>query len=207
MLNTKEEARKYVTNCINCLPVVFIARPSENSGIQVVMLGITEEQEKQLDNGESLLIETDRGIFNVNPDLCYAYGEFDLSPNSDDIIKMYEAKWFTNLEIRHSVISDYDYENHCGTSDRRGGRWYDTSNLKDYLPYLHACIGKPKRIVIFKEYLNSVIQKNAKRKARIKSKQKSLNNQSSSYKKEQNKAKTEARRKAKVSGLKFNIKK
>lgn len=208
MLNTEEEVKKYVTNCINCLPVVFIARPSENSGIQVVMLPITKEQEEQLDNGESLLIETDRGTFNVNPDLCYAYGKFDLSPNSNDILTMYKANWFSSLEIKHSIISDYDYEQHCGISDRRGGRWYNTSNLKDYLPYLHGCLGKPERIVIFKEYLNSVIQRNVKRKARIKAKQKSeTSSQSSDYRKEQNKAKTEAKRKAKVSGLKFNIKK
>lgn len=204
MLNTNEESKKYVTNCISCLPVVFIARPSENSGVQVVMLGITEEQEKQLDNGESLLIETDRGIFNVDPDLCYCYGEFDLSPNSDDIIKMYEAKWFNNLEIRHSVISDYDYENHCGTSDRRGGRWYDTSNLKDYLPYLHGCIGKPKRIVIFKEYLKSVIANKVKNEARRK---KAIQNREYRKNKDAIISRAIARRKAKVSGLKFTIKK
>ena len=204
MLSTKEEAIKYVTNCITGLPVVFIVRPSENAGVQVAMLGITEEQEKQLDNGETLVIETDRGTFNVNPDLCYAYGEFDLSPNSDDIIKMYEAKWFSSFEVRHSVISNYNYENHCGTSDIRVGRWYNTSNLKDYLPYLHACIGKPKRVAIFKEYLNSIVNLKAKREAKKRNNKNYRQNVANNTVKHRDK--TIAKRKAKVSSLKFTIK-
>lgn len=204
MLSTKEETKQYITSCINCLPLVFIARPSENSGIQVVMLPITKEQEEQLDNGESLLIETDRGAFSVNPDLCYAYGEFDLSPNSNDVITMYNANWFSSLEIRHSVISNYDYEHHCGVSDRRGGRWYDTSNLKDYLPYLHACIGKPKRVAIFKEYLNSIVNLKAKREAKKRNNKKYRQNVANNTVKHRDK--TIAKRKAKVSSLKFTIK-
>ena len=117
---------------------------------------------------------------------------------------MYKAKWFNNFEISHSVISDYDYENHCGTSDRRGGRWYNTSNLKDYLPYLHGCICKPERIVIFKEYLKSVIANKVKNEARRK---KAIQNREYRKNKDANIARAIAKRKAKVSSLKFTIKK
>lgn len=203
MSNT-EKIHKYTTNCINCLPVVFIARPNENNCVQIVMIGISEEQEKKLINNENVVIETDRGIFNISPDLCYTYGELDLSPNSPDIIKLYEGNPFNNLNIRISVPAEYEYENHCIVSSIRGGSWYNTSNIKDYLPYLHGCIGKPKRIVIFKECLNALIAKKLERERRNRN-----NKIYREHKADYNyyKEKTIAKRKAKVSSLKFKIKK
>lgn len=203
MSNT-EKIHKYTTNCINCLPVVFIARPNENNGVQIVMIGISEEQEKKLINNENVVIETDRGTFNISPDFCYAYGEIDLSPNSPDIIKLYEGNPFDNLNIRISVPAEYEYENHCIISSTRGGTWYNTSNIKDYLPYLHGCIGKPKRIAIFKECLNALIAKKLERERRNRN-NKIYREHKSDY--NYNKEKTIAKRKAKVSSLKFKIKK
>lgn len=203
MSNT-EKIHKYTTNCINCLPVVFIAIPNENNGVQIVMIGISEEQEKKLINNENVVIETDRGTFNISPDLCYAYGELDLSPNSPDIIKLQEGNPFGSLSVKISVPAEYEYENHCIISSTRGGTWYNTSNIKDYLPYLHGCIGKPKRIAIFKECLNTLIAKKLERERRNRN-----NKIYREHKADYNyyKEKTIAKRKAKVSSLKFKIKK
>ena len=203
MSNT-EKIHKYTTNCINCLPVVFIARPNENNGVQIVMIGISEEQEEKLNNNENIVIETDRGTFNIYHDFCYAFGELDLSPNSFDIIKLYEGNPFNNLNIRISVPAEYNYETHSIFSSTRGGTWYNTSNIKDYLPYLHGCIGKPKRIAIFKECLNALIAKKLERERRNRN-----NKIYREHKADYNyyKEKTIAKRKAKVSSLKFKIKK
>lgn len=203
MSNT-EKIHKYTTNCIDCLPVVFIARPNENNGVQIVMIGISEEQEKKLINNENVVIETDRGTFNISPDFCYVYGELDLSPNSSDIIKLQEGNPFNNLNVKISVPAEYEYENHCIVSSTRGGTWYNTSDIKDYLPYLHGCIGKPKRIAIFKECLNALIAKKLERERRNRN-----NKIYREHKADYNyyKEKTIAKRKAKVSSLKFKIKK
>lgn len=204
MLNQKEETRKYTTNCLQNLEAVFIARPAENNGVQVVMLGITEEQEKKLDKGEDFIIKTNLGSFHIESEFCFAYGELDLSPNSDDIIKMDKADWFKSIEICHWIPSEYDYETHTVTSDKRGGRTFSTIYLRDYLPYLHGCINKPKRIVIFKEYLKAIISNKVKAQAR---RRKAAQNREYRANKDAIIARTIAKRKAKVSGLKFNIKK
>lgn len=205
MSNT-EKIHKYTINCINSLPVVFIARPNENNGVQVVMIGITKEQETKLINNENIIIETDRGVFNIIPDLCYVYGNLNLSPDSSDIETLRKGKIFNDLIINIAVPSksEYDYKTHSITSNKQTGTWYNTHYVEDYLPYLHGCIGKPERIVIFKEYLNSLIANKIKRERNIKNSRKYRENKTDySYYRE----KTIAKRKAKVSSLKFKIKK
>lgn len=165
MLNKENQDLKFTSNCIKDCPFVFIVRSCDpdNGNIRVVMLEIDEAQEKELDAGKSLSIEKGGLSFVINPENCLAYGEFDLSPNSKDIEDFDNADWFSRLYVRQYVPSVYDYETHTVTSDLRRGRWFDTSNLKTYLPYLYACINKPKRICIFKEYIDVVALRKAKR--------------------------------------------
>ena len=204
MLNSNDKERTYTTDCISCLDLYYIAKPCDNNGVQVIMAGITEEQEKDLDNGKIITIDTKLGCFDVDPDMCYCYGELDLSPNSKDINRIYEAHWFDNYDINIHLVSEYDYATHSVKSDIRGGRWYESSNPKDYIPYLHGCIGKPKRIAIFKECLNTLIAKKLERERRNRN-----NKIYREHKADYNyyKEKTIAKRKAKVSSLKFKIKK
>lgn len=196
MLNLNDKKRTYITNCISSLTFNFIARPCDNNGVQVIMAGITEEQEKDLDNGKIITIETSIGCFDVNPDMCYCYGELDLSPNSKDINRIYEAHWFDNFNTNIHLVSEYDYETHSVTSDIPGGRWYESFNPKHYIPYLHGCIGKPKRIVIFKDYF---------KKLEIRNKKKVKKQSNKEYNKEQHKIKMATRRTDKISKLKFGL--
>ena len=205
MLNTEKPIRKFTTNCINCLSFYYILRPcdSYDKMTQIVIVGITEEEERKLNEGETISIQKDGTNFNINPDLCFAYGELNLSPNSKDINTIHENNLFANYPVNISMVSEYNYDTHTVTSDIRGGRWYYSNNPKVYLPYLHGCIGKPKRVAIFKEYVNTPSKKKAKKKAA----KTSISNNITTYKNEQNRAKTIAKRKAKVSNLKFTIKK
>lgn len=173
----------HTIRCIKDLPFVFIARPVDscNGNTRVVMMEITEEQEHELDKNKSLSIDIDGLSFCIEPNMCYCYGKFDLSPNSEDLIKFDSYNWFSLLNIVHYVPTYYDYENHCSIAEGKGGGWYDTTNLKTYLPYLYACINKPERIVIFKEYTNPIYKQyhhNKREKATekiAKSKSKKLN--------------------------------
>lgn len=197
MLNSDDKKRTYTNDCISCLALYYIARPCDNNGIQVIMAGITEEQEKDLDNGKIITIDTELGCFDVDPDMCYCYGELDLSPNSKDINRIYEAHWFDNFNINIYLVSEYDYATHSITSDTRGGRWYESSNPKDYIPYIHGCIGKPKKVVIFKDYF---------KKLEVKNKKKIKKQSTKEYNKEQHQIKMASRRTDKVSKLKFGLK-
>lgn len=146
----------YVTNC-NILPYVLLVRPGieRNGNARVVMIEISDEEEEQLDSGETLTLNRGGVLFVINPNLCYAYGEFDLSPNSETIKTFDNCNWFEYYTVKHIMFSKYNYQNHTITSDIKRGRWYDTSNLSTYLPYLYACLNKPKRVAIFKEFMRA----------------------------------------------------
>ncbi len=152
MWNTKKK-RMFTSNCINNLDFIFIVRSIDpgNGNIDVIMTSITEEEETLLDKNKTIVVKRGKLEFTIDPSLCFAYGELDLSPNSDTIKLFAELDWFHKLNIKQFLFSEYDYEHHTVTSDVKGGRWYDTSNISKYLPYLYACLNKPKRIVIFRQ--------------------------------------------------------
>ena len=204
MLN---EGNKIVSKCIDCLPLVYIACPQENGGARVIMAPITAEQEEQLNNEDYIIIKDQFGqSFVVTDNKCYAYGELDLSPKSDNIRKIAKSNWFKNLYVNIIMLSEYDYETNTVTSDVEGGRWYETDNVETYLPFLHAKIGKPERVVIFRDDLDTLgFKKKHKTNAnKVSNKYKSA---SKEYVRQYNRNKTIAKRKAKVSTLQFKIKK
>lgn len=204
MLN---ERNKIVSKCIDCLPLVYIACPQENSGARVIMAPITAEQEEQLNNEDYIIIKDQFGqSFVVTDNKCYAYGELDLSPRSDNIKKIAKSNWFKNLYVNIIMLSEYDYETNTVISDVEGGRWYETDNVETYLPFLHAKIGKPERVVIFRDDLD-VLGFRKKHKTSSNKIPNKYKNASKEYVRQYNRNKTIAKRKAKVSSLRFTIKK
>lgn len=203
MLDLENKLKTYTNKCITDCPFVFIIRPTDpgNGSLRVVMMEITEEQEKQLDAGKSLSLNRGGLSFNINPDFCLAYGDFDLSPNSKDLDTFYNADWFSRYNCKHYVPSNYNYETHTVTSDSRLGKWYDTTNIKVYLPYLYACINKPKRIVIFKEFMDIIALRKAEQKRK---KQYEWNNKNKELIKNSILKRRANKRSAKLSKLIFN---
>lgn len=194
------------TKCIDCLPLVYIAYPSENHGFGVIMAPITEEQEKQLSENNYITI-TDQfnRTFIINDKTCYAYGTIDLSPRSNNIAKIAKSGWFDSLYVNIFVFTRYDYDTHTVTSDVAGGRWYETDNVENYLPFLHGKIGKPERVVIFRKDFDILSSKKKKNNNRTANHKHYVS--SKDYYKSYSKRKTELKRKAKVSNLQFTIKK
>lgn len=205
MLYEENKTLKFTNNCIKDCHFVFIVRPCDqgNGNIRVVMIEISEEEENQLNSDKSLSLNRGGLSFNIHPDCCLAYGEFNLSPNSEDVDKFSRAGWLTRYTVRQFIPSEYDYENHCVVSDIRRGRWFDTDNIKTYLPYLYACINKPKRICIFKEYIDIVAIRKANQKIE---REKMYYHRNKEYLKQKRQKRVEAKRKLKLSNLKINVK-
>lgn len=202
MLNTK----RITSNCINCLPITWIACPQDNYGAGIIMAPITEEQEKSLDREEIIVLEDQYNrTFIVTPKNCYAYGKLDLSPRSEDINKIIKARLFKGFYINIVCLTNYDYDSHTVISDVPGGRWYETDNVENYLPFLHGKIGKPERVVIFRKDFDILSSKKKKNNNRIANHKHYVS--SKDYYKSYSKKKTELKRKAKVSNLQFKIKK
>lgn len=205
MSNKRNHNLRYTINCRRDLPYVFIVRPNDtlDKNIRVMMMAITEEDEKELDCGRSLSLVRGKLQFIIHPDLCYAYGPLNLAPGSKDLDYIEEAKWFNSFEIRQFLFSDYDYETHTLDSDIPSGRWYSSSNVKSYLPYLYACLNKPERIVIFKEYLNILDLRNTKNKAKNNTR---YNAEARKRQKERSKQKADIKRQNRVKNLQFTLK-
>lgn len=204
MLNKEN---KITTKCIDCLSLVYIAYTQENYGTSVVMAPITEEQENDLDNEKSIIITNDSNkSFVFDSKACYAYGKLDLSPNSEDIKTIANANWFKNLYINITLFTKYDYNNHVVVSDVIGGRWYETDNIEQYLPFLHAKLGKPERVVIFKDELDLLALRRKNKDKNSKSNRKHYV-ACKDYYQTYNKNKSQLKRKNRISNLKFTIKK
>ena len=147
---------KFTNSCISKLEFVQIVRYTDggNGNLSVYMTGISEEEEDSISRGKRIELVRGKKTFIVEDSLCYAYGTLDLSPGSEDLLTFSRINWFKNLNVKQFVQSEYDYEHHCVESDIKSGRWFDTSNIQTYLPYLYGCIGKPERVAIFREYFD-----------------------------------------------------
>lgn len=205
MLDNENKNYRYTTRCLSDCPFVFLARPIDpgNGNIRIVMLEISKEQEKALDSGKSLSLERGGLSFSIDPNFCLAYGELDIAPNSEFVYNMSIGGWDKRLYIKIPVPSEYDYDTHTIKSDLPRGRWYDTANPCTYLPYLYACINKPERVCIFKEYTDTIAMIRARRKAE---KQKEWSNNHKDVITKQRHKRSANKRKAKLSLLSFNLK-
>lgn len=115
------------------------------------MAPLTQKQEEQLDANETICIIAGESKFYVSPKDVYCYGEIDFSTNSEDLNIIAEFNWFDYINLRGaSMVSDYNYEHHVAYSDIKCPRHFDTTRPDVISQYVHGCLGKPKRTIIFK---------------------------------------------------------
>ena len=117
----------------------------------IIMIPITEDDEKQLDKGSLHIIKGDQE-FVILPDKIICYGKIDFSNNSEDLDTISNMNWLDHLILRGvTVPSDYNYEEHSCCPPGKYIRYYDTTNPAVIVKYAHACLGKPERCCIFKQ--------------------------------------------------------
>lgn len=117
----------------------------------IIMIPITEEEEKELDSG---LLVTKKGdfTFTIEGNNIICYGEIDFNTNSDDYYVLEDMRWLEHLTgIGICVPADYNYKEHTCYSPIRHTRYFDTTNSAIVAQYKHAVLGKPQRCCIFKE--------------------------------------------------------
>ena len=117
----------------------------------IVMTYLTEDEENQIDNGKTINIVRNKRKFSIQAKDCLCYGEIDFHLGSDDSKIISNFKWLSHLVFCGVwVPSNYDYDTHTTTSDRKTGRWYDTMRPEVVCRYYHGILGKPKRTLIFR---------------------------------------------------------
>lgn len=120
---------------------------------KILMAPITEEQEQLLDEGNFIEIITHcKGYVLSNKDVI-VYGVIDFSEGSLDMDFIYSLNWCADDYFKGMCIpSRYNYNKHTALGNDKGLLYYDTIRCDTILKYKHGCLGKPKRVVIWKEF-------------------------------------------------------
>ena len=111
-------------------------------------------EEQKIDEGEKVTINRGDKTFIVHHNNIYCYGEVDFRKGSEDCEEIANFSFLNFLGSKGVVIpSDYDYERHECHSPIRYYRWSETWRPDVLARYAHACLNKPKRIVLFKRVI------------------------------------------------------
>lgn len=129
-------------------------KPHNNKHIGILMTFITDEEELALDNDETLTLERDNSSFIVNKKNTYCYGDVNLNNGSDDFHQIAEFDILSHLScVGIKIYSDYDYKSHACNSPINRCRWTETFNPAVVAQQVHGFIGKPKKIILFRQML------------------------------------------------------
>ncbi len=148
--NTKTYVKHYSSD----FPCMFISRPYDgNNGInKIILTYLTDEEEARLEAQEDITITRGDLEFTIRTSLLYAYGNLDLTPKSELLKQMHDAPWLNRVYVRHFMPSNYNFETHTSVANSKLGNWFDTDNPATFMPFLWNCIGRPEKVVIFKDY-------------------------------------------------------
>ena len=118
----------------------------------IIIIPISEDEEQKLDRGGLHAIRDNQEFYILSKNVI-CYGEIDFSNSSEDMNTIANMNWLDYLGLQGvTVPSDYDYEEHCCYPPGKYIRFYDTTNPAIVARYAHACLGKPKRCCIFRQY-------------------------------------------------------
>lgn len=119
------------------------------------MKPITEEEENRIDKSKIYYgsIRYDNNGEIIKAEDIYLYGTVDFNSNEDlDFIERF------NLvdERGNHIYSTFDYNKGCFTTINGIPKMYETWDAINWFKYCHCLIGKPERIIVFKD--NKIIK-------------------------------------------------
>ena len=112
--------------------------------IYTVMRPITEQQKKELDDNERLVIDN----ITISKDNIYCYGEFNV--NNDEDLNYIKKFNIINLDEENSVHSNLDFETGEVTLEGNIAKVYCCYDAIKWFKYQYLLIGKPNRIIVYK---------------------------------------------------------
>lgn len=120
--------------------------------LNVIIAKLTNKEEEELDNGNSIQIKVDAISYNIDPKNVYCYGDIDFNHSSDDYKLISTFRWLEHLIFRGICVpSNYNLKTHSCASHNHKPMWYDTVRPEIVTEYAYGCIGKPKKVIIFKD--------------------------------------------------------
>lgn len=122
----------------------------------VIVQSITEEEEQYIDNavkyyGEIRHIKNDGTIIHAKD--IYLYGEIDFN-NEDDIFNIENFNLINSNSDSHNwTYSNFDFEKGCCTTIDGSLKVIDINDPLQWFKYNYVLIGKPKRIIVYKQMI------------------------------------------------------
>lgn len=129
-------------------PIEFLSRRKN----YIIITSLSDEEERAIDNSNNDITIT-RGdkTFTISQNEIYVYGQANFSRDSEDLERIRMFNWLPNRGKGFTIPANYDYENHCCYSDKKFRTQYDTFDNAEIVKYCHAVIGKPEKLIIFKQ--------------------------------------------------------
>lgn len=119
------------------------------------MIPIDDEEEKLIDDIDKQTLKFSRGnrTFTVSANDIYCYGETDF--NDENILNQIENfNFLSHLgEVGVHICSNYNYKNHSCSSTKNYPLWTETWSSAKLAKLAHGYLGKPKRILLFKQFI------------------------------------------------------
>lgn len=132
---------------------ILCSHKSEAKNVKIIMTEISEEEENKIDNIGNNTLQIIRGsiTFNITGKQIYCYGEVDFDSQEDlDVIENFN--FLNHLgSVGISFVANYDYNEHACYSDIKGIQWTETWSPSLLAQFAHATLGKPQRILLFKQ--------------------------------------------------------
>lgn len=119
--------------------------------LRIMISYLSQDDENLIDAGKSIKIKRGALTFNLSPKDIEFYGDVDFSNNSEDLEEIDEVNWLNNFaDVTVPIPSNYNYEKHACKSKELRYFWTETVSPAKLVQYAHGCLGKPKKVVIFK---------------------------------------------------------
>lgn len=112
--------------------------------IYTVMQEITEQQEQEIDDLES--VSLDGKV--ISKDDIYCYGIIDI--NNEEDVRYLKKFNIINLDAENNIHTGYNYEKGNVLIEGNIAKMSSTWNVIEWFKYNYVLIGKPKRIIIYK---------------------------------------------------------
>lgn len=136
-----------------------IVSHTNTGSYDIIMTDINNKDEYALDHNQFVILKRGNRLFIINPKDVYFYGDVDFTTGSEDMEAISNVTWFNQLKYGIKIPSDYDYETHSQIIDGTyRGRTHETFKPELVVQYKHGCLGKPKKIVIFKMLYKNIIK-------------------------------------------------
>lgn len=117
---------------------------------RIGIAALTDDEERNLDKHISINLNLGNRTISISSDNLICYGDADFSTNSSDYNQI--KKLLKNDIVVHIPV-DYNYNLHCCISPNKMYRTVETTDVSKIVQYFHGKLGKPKKIIIFKEHI------------------------------------------------------